>query len=109
MTLKDIRDLYLSITPNVHHYAASRATGNYIVWAEDGQGDSSFADDKMQEVAVQGTTDYFTKIEYDPIVKQIETEMNNAEMSWKLGSIQYEKDTGYIHYEWIWEVDETIG
>jgi hypothetical protein len=109
MTLKYIRDLYLSVTPNVHHYSASGATGNYIVWAEDGQGDSSFADDKMEERALQGTTDYFTKTEYDPVIKQIETAMNNSDLSWRLSSIQHEEDTGYIHYEWLWEVEESIG
>jgi hypothetical protein len=109
MTLKDVRDLYKSVLPeHSHHYTADGETGNYIVWSEDTQANSIYAEDKMDDRALQGTTDYFTKIEYDPMVNQIETAMNNSDMSWKLNSIQFEKDTGYIHYEWVWEVDDWL-
>lgn len=108
MTLKDIRDLYLTITPNVYHQDATGAEGNYIVWAEDGQGDDIHADNKKIGRALQGTTDYYTKDEFDPMVNEIEKAMNNSEMSWRLNSIQYEEDTKYTHYEWVWEVDEWL-
>jgi hypothetical protein len=28
---------------------------------------------------------------------------NTLEIGWKLNSIQHEDDTGYDHYEWVWE------
>ena len=30
--------------------------------------------------------------------------MNEAEISFALNSVQREDETGYIHYEWVWEV-----
>jgi len=104
MTLQRIKDLLLAITPNVFHYFASGQTGNYIVWAEDGEGDSVSADDKKVEQSLTGTIDYFTKTEFDPVIKQIQDKLNEADISWKLNSVQYEEDTKYIHYEWVWEL-----
>lgn len=104
MTLQGIKDLLLTITPNVFHYFASGQTGNYIVWAEDSEGDSIHADDGKTEHVIQGTIDYFTKTENDPVVTQIQDKLTEKEISWRLNSVQYEQDTGYIHYEWVFEV-----
>ena len=30
--------------------------------------------------------------------------LDAAGIAWYLNSIQYEEDTGLIHYEWVWEV-----
>ena len=58
------------------------------------------------ERALTGTIDYFTKTENDPVVQQIEDALDSDDgISWYLNSVQYEQDTGYIHYEWVWEVD----
>ena len=108
MTLQNLRDLLLTIGPPVFHYFASGQTGSYIVWAEDGEGDTVNADDKKAERALTGTIDYFTITENDPVVGQIENALDADDgIAWKLNSVQHEKDTGYIHYEWIWEVDGT--
>lgn len=104
MTLQGIRDLLLNIGPPVFHYFASGQTGNYIVWAEDGEGDSLHADGRKTEQVTQGTIDYFTKTENDPVVTQIQDKLTENEISWRLNSVQYEQDTGYIHYEWVFEV-----
>lgn len=108
MKLEDIRDLMLTVVPNVYHQEAWEQPDKYIVWAEDGQGDDVHADGKKICRALQGTIDYFTKDEFDATVKEIEKAMNNSDMSWRLNSIQYEPDTGYTHYEWVWEVDEWL-
>lgn len=106
MTLQNLRDLLLTIGPPVFHYFASGQTGSYIVWAEDGEGDTVNADDKKAERALTGTIDYFTITENDPVVGQIENALDADDgIAWKLNSVQHEKDTGYIHYEWVWEVD----
>jgi hypothetical protein len=104
MTLLDLRDLLLTVTSDVFHYHAHKKPDKYIVWAEDGQGDSVFADEKMEDRALQGTIDYFTKTEFDPNVELFQTKLTEAEISWRLNSVQHEDDTGYIHYEWIWEL-----
>lgn len=109
MSLVKLRDALLSITPNVHHYEAHKAKGNYIVWAEDGQGSAGYADNRMILQGIQGTIDYFTNDEFDPVFDQIQAALNALGMSWRLNSIQYEKDTGYIHYEWVWEMVSNVG
>ena len=106
MTLNDLKNLLLSIGPPVFHYFAAGQTRAYIVWAEDGEADSVHADGQKIERAITGTIDYFTKTEDDPVVKQIETALDRADgLAWYLNSIQYEQDTGYIHYEWVLEID----
>lgn len=105
MTLEEIRDMLLAVTPNVYHYNAYEQPDNYIVWSEDGESQSLSADDAKEEQSISGTIDYFTKVEFDPTVKQIQVALNNNDICWKLNSIQHEEDTGYIHYEWLWEVD----
>lgn len=107
MTLNDLKNLLLSIGPPVFHYFADKQKNNYIVWAEDSEGDSLHADGQKVEGSITGTIDYFTKTENDPVVMQIEAALDSADdgLAWSLNSIQYEEDTGYIHYEWVWEVD----
>lgn len=105
MTLFELKDLLLTIGPPAFHYFAAGQTGNYILWAEDGESDSVNADDEKQNQSLQGTIDYFTKKEFDPIVDEIQDKLNSANIAWRLISIQHEKDTGYIHFEWLWEVD----
>ena len=106
MTLQSLKTLLLAIGLPVFHYFAANQTGPYIVWAEDGEGDAVHADGRKVERAITGTIDYFTKTENDPVVKQIEDVLDSDDgISWYLNSVQYEQDTGYIHFEWVWEVD----
>lgn len=104
MTLNDLKNLILTIGPPVFHYFADKQKGNYIVWAEDGEGDSGHADNQKTTQIIQGTIDYFTKTENDPIIEQIQDKLSSARIAWRLNSVQYEQDTGYIHYEWVWEL-----
>lgn len=105
MTLQQLKTLLLTIGPPVHHYFVSGQTGNYIIWAEDGPGSALYAEDRMDRHAIQGTIDYYTKIEYDPVTGQIEDALNGSDVSWYPGPVQYETDTGYIHHEYIFEID----
>lgn len=105
MRLVDLRNLLLTIGPPVFHYFATGQKGNYILWAEDREGNSLDADNQKVNQALQGTIDYFTKTEFDPVINQIQDKLDAAEISWRLNSVQHEQDTGYIHYEWVWEVD----
>lgn len=94
----------LSVTDKVYHYRAYGATDKYIVWAEDGQAGSVWAENKMQNQVVEGTVDYFTKSEDDTNVEAIQNALNDAEISWRLNSVQYELNTNLIHFEWVWQV-----
>ena len=106
MTLNNLKDLLLTIGLPVFRYFATGQTGPYIVWAEDGEGDTVHADGRKVERAITGTIDYFTKTEDDPVVQQIEDALDTDDsLAWQLNSVQYEQDTGYIHYEWVFEID----
>lgn len=109
MTLQNIRDLFVSVTENCHHYHARSKPDTYLVWAEDGQADAVHSENKMQIQVKEGTVDLFTKTEYDPLFDKVQEAMNNAGMTWRWSSTQHEEDTGYIHHEWIWQVGESIG
>lgn len=98
-----IRDALLTVSKDVYHFEALEKKDKYIVWAEDGEGNSGHADNKKNQV-IQGTIDYFTKDDADPAVEEIQEALELYEISYKLNSVQYEDETEYIHYEWIWEV-----
>lgn len=92
----------LSVTDSVSH-AERIKSDRYIVWMEDGRNDLN-ADGVHSESAVTGTADLFTKLEFDPWSDDIGTAFDDAGIAWYLNSVQYEEDTGFFHYEWIWEV-----
>lgn len=76
----------------------------YFVWQEDGT-DDLVADGRHVEKAVTGTTDLFTRLEFDPWREELEKQFDeNSSISWYLNSIQYEEKTGFWHYEWVWAV-----
>lgn len=102
--INKVRDALLKVSSNVWHYEAMGKTDKYIVWAEDMEGGSVHGDGKKLEQAIQGTIDYFTKEEGDPTVDRIQEALNGASIPFELSSVQYEEETGFIHYEWIWEV-----
>ena len=98
-----IRDALLTVSKDVYHFEALKKKDKYIVWAEDGEGNSGHADNKKNQT-IQGTIDYFTKDDADSAVEEIQEALEFHEISYKLNSVQYEEETEYIHYEWIWEV-----
>lgn len=104
MSLSAIKGVLLTVGPPVYHYTAFEQPDEYIVWAEDNQADSVWADGRMQEQTIEGTIDYFTKTENDPNVQKIQNALNNGNISWRLNSVQYEDDTRFIHYEWAFQV-----
>ena len=102
--LQAVKDALLTVGVPVSHFYAAKKPDKYIVWSEDGQGNSEWADGKMVNQAIEGTIDYFTKSENDPNFAAIQSALNDAGIAFRLGSIQYEDETGFIHYEWIFEV-----
>ena len=52
----------------------------------------------------EGTIDYFTATEYDATVELIEQTLSDAGVSNKINSIQYDKNTRTMHYEWVWQI-----
>lgn len=94
----------MSVSDNVGHYEAFKKTDKYIVWAEDSEGSSVEGDDHKINQSIQGTIDYFTKEDMDPKIDEIQDALIGSCISFYLSAVQYEDETGYIHYEWVWEV-----
>lgn len=99
-----VKDALLRITAHVHHYKAVGEKDKYFVWAEDGEGESLKADNKKLIEVTQGTIDYFTKSENDSNIVKVKEELEKENVSFFLHSVQHEEETGFIHYEWVWEV-----
>lgn len=104
MPFERLKNALLSVLPNVGHYSAFDKGEQYIVWMEDGAGDTLEADNVCVEQVLTGTVHYFTKLERDENTQAIQMALSRADISWRLSSIQHEQDTGYTHYEWRWEV-----
>lgn len=88
------------------HFGWSKApSGDYGVYAEDGANDL-IAGNKHVEKVLQGTVDYFTRDDSGTPKATIEAALDSVPVAWYLNSVQFENDTGYIHYEWVFECGE---
>ena len=90
-----------AVTDAVSH-AARVKSERYFVWQEDGSNDLA-GDNGPGERAMTGTTDLYTKQELDPWADALGESFDAHGISWALNSVQYEADTGFYHYEWVWE------
>lgn len=93
---------HTAVTDAVSHFERLKSD-RYFVWQEDGANDLE-SDNKHTEAVVTGTTDLFTKQEFDPWKEALEKSLDDYGIAWYLNSVQYEEDTGFIHYEWVWSV-----
>lgn len=84
-------------------YAWSPAPAdNYGVIAIDGQ-NAFRAGDKLAEKVPEGTIDWFTRSPASTMPGEVESLLDRLGASWYLNSVQYEEDTGLLHYEWVWQ------
>ena len=93
---------HAAVTPAVSHGGRMKSD-RYFVWPAEGSNDL-IADGIHAERAVTGSTDLFSRREFDPWKEQFERELDKAGIAWSLNSVQYEQETGYWHWEWVWEV-----
>lgn len=83
------------------HFAWSHApAGDYGVYSED-EADDFISDGHHAETALQCAVDYFTRDDSGAPKETVEAVLERLNLPWYLNTIQYEDDTGYIHYEWI--------
>lgn len=93
---------HLTVTDAVSHYSRMKSE-RYFVWAEEDRADL-IAESVHTERTVSGTTDFFTKTEFDPWAEAIEQAFDLYHIAWRKLSTQHETDTGFIHHEWEWSV-----
>lgn len=103
--LDALRDALTPLTDRAYHYhAPAREKPPYIVWAEDGANVFN-GDNHHAETATQGTIDLYSLDEDDPLSVGIQNTLDGLPCcGWYLNSVQYEEDTGLIHWEWVFEV-----
>lgn len=100
--LINIGNMYAGVVQNAYHYWRPGKEAPWLIWAED-SGTEFVAGNRVEEQAIRGTTDYFTRAEFDPAIEEIQEAQNSLPgFVWSLNSVQYEEDTELIHYEWEW-------
>lgn len=93
---------HTAVTDAVSHGQRLRSE-RYFVWQEE-RGEDFEANGRHVEKGMSGTTDLFSKTEFDPWKDAFEASLNRSGMSWRLNSVQFEPDTGFWHWEWVWGV-----
>lgn len=93
---------HLAVTDAVSH-AQRLQSDRYFVWEEDGRNDLE-GDGAHVETAVSGSTDLYTKQEFDPWGDALGVSFDTAGISWSLVLVEFEEDTGFYHWSWDWEV-----
>lgn len=86
-----------------HHFAPPGTDVPYVVWAETGRNDL-LAGNTHAERAWVGTVDLFTATEAEPMVCDLENAFEAVNVAYSLISVDYEEETGLIHYSWDWEM-----
>lgn len=107
--LQAIGRAFAAVCPATHYRRPDRSKAPFMIWAETGEQTALQGGNIKRAQAISGTADYFTLTEFDPAVDQIQTAMNGQGMAWELNSVQYEEETGLIHYSWDWKVAVPVG
>lgn len=107
--LEAVKNALLTVTENVGHYTAWDDSDRYIVWAEDMEVAALNTDNYKGGQLIEGTIDYFTRNEDDENIEKIQLALNAARIGWELNSVQYEDETRFIHYEWLFRVRQMYG
>lgn len=94
----------VSINAIYHYDATTNKSDRYIVWAENSQSDSNYLNNHLDEQAIQGTIDLYTKKEFDDLADEIQDKMIDNGISFSLFDVQYERETHFIHYTWNWVI-----
>lgn len=93
---------HLAVTDNVSH-GQRLQSDRYFVWMEDGANDL-VGDGRHVERTVTGSTDLYSKIEFDPWADALGESLSDYGISWSLVSVDYEDETGFFHWSWDWGV-----
>lgn len=85
--------------PFAHHAWSKAPEGDYGTYSEN-NGNDLMADSKHVERGTEGYINLFTRDDSATPRVMIETALNSLNIPWNLNTVQYENNTGYIHYEW---------
>jgi len=83
-----------------HHGWSKAPSGTYGVYAEE-LGLDFVANGRHAERGTRVAIDLFTRDDTTTPRETVEAELNALEYPWRLDSVQYEQETGLIHYLWV--------
>lgn len=81
---------------------AAELQADHGVWAEDSDR-ALYANNRHAERVWQGMVHWFTRNDDGAGKAAIESALDAAEILYKLDSVNFEADTGFLHYVWIFE------
>lgn len=103
--LRQVATLFGNLTTNAYHYQRVVDKDEYLIWYESEESGSISADNVKKEQSITCYVDVFTKTEFSALLDNVQTCLCNNFSSWALVSVQFEDATGYIHYNWSFEID----
>lgn len=95
---------HTAVTNSVSHYKRLDSA-RYFVWQEDG-GDDFDAGNVHAERAWHGTTDLYTRTEFDPWIDALSAAFDAQRIAYDIVSVDYEPETEMIHTQWAWTVPD---
>ena len=100
--LKIVRNVLVSVCGDiVFHYRRPAGTKRFVVWQEDAQETALHVNNASKEIVLTGTIDFFTPNEFDTLIDDITAAFSQSQrVKAQINSVQYEDQTGLIHYEW---------
>lgn len=102
--MNSLKEALKTLTTSLYLYTApANKTLPYIVYGADGANDLT-AGNVHAETVTQGYIDLYTKNPSDTLISGIPAKLEAVGASYYLNSIQFEDETGLLHYEWIFEV-----
>ena len=104
--LYDFYQMFSSLQCGVYHNVRA-SNYPFLVWSERGEDsyESLHTDNHKTRQAVIGVVDYYTRTEFDKTVDEIQAILDDADdVAWELEAVQYEDETGLMHYTWDWRL-----
>ena len=86
---------------------ATRPAGNHGTVQLDFEAADDNGDDYKLDRAWEGSVDLYTHGEVPLVVAAVESALEEVcEGSWELNSIQYERETGLVHREFVFQIEK---
>ena len=84
----------------------TRPAGDFGTVQLDFEAEDDNGDDLKQDRAWEGSVDLYTHGENMMLVAAVESVLEDVcESSWELNSVQYERETGLIHREFVFQIE----
>lgn len=104
--LRRVEALVKNIAPEISfHYRRPAGMKRFIVWQEEAEDMAFNANNRRQEICLTGSIDLYTPDEYDTLIDDLTAALSQAaRIQATINAVQYEDETGLIHYTWTFWV-----